>query len=124
MREENFDDWADIETGGAHSRSIKKVSAADKKKKAKEYFKDIAAGGDGFGNKFGSGYDDDNQSSKNYISAIKMHGKLITKKEGEEIVNNMKKILSHDDIVRIYNFLDDADKLTTIGKGLAEYLKA
>ena len=122
MREENFDDWADIETGGAHSKSIKKVASSDRnrKKHTNNYYKDLRAGGDGFDGKYGNGYS--SFFAKSYIDFIKRCGKLMTKKETSEMMDNLKK-LSDNDIIKVYSFMDDDDKLTVIGKELTEYMK-
>lgn len=82
------DPWADIETGGEYSKSKERVSAAYKRQREED--QDLSSA-----------------SYQSFISKIKRLGSLMTDDEAIDMVDDMKRMLSHNEIVNVYRFLDN-----------------
>jgi hypothetical protein len=82
----SYDPWADIETGGEYSKSKDRVSAAYKRQKEED--------------SLGS------TPYQSFTNKIKRLGSLMTDEEAVEMMDDMKRMLSYDEIMDVYNFMD------------------
>ena len=82
----SVDPWADIETGGEYSKSKERVSASYKRQKEED--------------SLGS------TSYQSFTNKIKRLGNLMTDDEAVEMMDDMKRMLSQDEIMDVYNFVD------------------
>lgn len=82
----SVDPWADIETGGEYSKSKERVSASYKRQKKED--------------SLGS------TSYQSFTNKIKRLGNLMTDDEAVEMMDDMKRMLSQDEIMDVYNFVD------------------
>jgi hypothetical protein len=80
------DPWADIETGGEYSKSRDRVNASYKRQKEED--------------SLGS------TSYQSFTNKIKTFGNLMTDEEAIEMMDDMKRMLSQDEIMDVYNFVD------------------
>jgi hypothetical protein len=80
------DPWADIETGGEYSKSRDRVNASYKRQKEED--------------SLGS------TSYQSFTNKIKRLGSLMTDDEAVEMMDDMKRMLSQDEIMDVYNFVD------------------
>jgi len=82
----SVDPWADIETGGEYSKSRNRVNASYKRQKEED--------------SLGS------TSYQSFTNKIKRLGNLMTDEEAIEMMDDMKRMLSQDEIMDVYNFVD------------------
>ena len=82
----SYDPWADIETGGEYSKSKERVSASYERQKEED--------------SLGS------TSYQSFTNKIKRLGPLMTDDEAVEMMDDMKRMLSQDEIMDVYNFVD------------------
>lgn len=94
------DPWADIETGGEYSKSRERVSASYRRQKEDD---------------LGS------TSYQSFISKIKRLGSLMTDDEAIEMMDDMKRMLSHDEIMNVYSFLNKNNISSPLYTYLDEY---